>query len=195
MTVSKKPKPYKFSSDLRYGEDDIIPYEEQLDMLLSKGFALWDLIGSCERKGSLDADIKSEVPNNIKKFCDENPSVKRIVFSNGKMQSDMFKKHFKEWWETGQLVPAVDSQSQAIFGKVYEKSRLKGNSRKTSCDRTIECVCALAVSPAAASISYIQKREFWEANCYIPGLLDFEKWKKSLREHVEFHETFFSKAC
>ena len=77
------------------------------------------------------------MPNNIRTYCDENPSIKRIVFANGKMQSDMSNKHFKERWETGQLVPAVDSQSQAIFGKVYEMSRLKGNSEKTSFDRTI----------------------------------------------------------
>ena len=58
--MSKSGKPYKFVSELRY--ETILPYDDQLELLCSKGFAIWDLVGSCERTGSLDQDIKKEVP-------------------------------------------------------------------------------------------------------------------------------------
>ena len=72
---------YKFVCDLNYGLDDIVSYEKQVETLLSKGFALWDIVATCERKGSLDADIKHEAPNDIRGFCEVHTSIKRKLFS------------------------------------------------------------------------------------------------------------------
>jgi hypothetical protein len=64
-----KHKPYAtYYNYLRYS--NIIPYKEQLELLVSKGFALWDIIATCERKGSLDVDIRNEEPNCIREFCE-----------------------------------------------------------------------------------------------------------------------------
>ena len=72
--------------------------EEQLEVMIFKGFAMWDLLGSsCERKGSLDNDIKNEQPNPIREFCDVHPTIKRIIMTNGAKQCMFFNKYFDHW--------------------------------------------------------------------------------------------------
>ena len=55
---------------------------------------LWDVAHSAERKGSLDSNIKKEIPNNIQLLLTDYPSVKVIGF-NGKKSETMFYKFFK----------------------------------------------------------------------------------------------------
>lgn len=38
-------------------------------MLLDNRIALWDVLGYCEREGSLDSDITCEQPNDLAGFC------------------------------------------------------------------------------------------------------------------------------
>lgn len=165
-------KPYKFTSHLRHGEDRIIPYLHQIETLASRGFALWDVVRSCQRKGSLDADIRLEAPNDIREFCQAHPSICRIVLANGGTGSTMFNKHFKEWWKTGQLKPGEDDYSQKAFGNVH--SRLTKND-KSEPAAGITCISAISVSPAAAKYSYQEKRDFWEEHVYMPGLRELER--------------------
>jgi hypoxanthine-DNA glycosylase len=165
-------KPYKFEKALRFGLQDIVPYREQVRILVQQGFCLWDVVQSCVRPGSLDVDIKQEVPNDIRTFCETHPSIRRIVLANGGTASAMFKKHFKEWWESGHLQAGSDAMSQAAFGKQSQKAK-----KKTSVmdDRVITCICAISVSPAAAKYSYEQKRDFWDLHIYKPGLTERQR--------------------
>ena len=41
-------------------------YQEKLRILLKNKIALWDVIQSCERNGSLDSNIQNETPNDIR---------------------------------------------------------------------------------------------------------------------------------
>jgi TDG/mug DNA glycosylase family protein len=47
-----------------------LPYKERLDILRCCGIALWDVLGSCVRAGSLDSSIKtaSAAPNDLNFF-------------------------------------------------------------------------------------------------------------------------------
>lgn len=72
-----------------------IGYNERLKKLLENGVALWDTIGSCERKGSLDSDIKKEKPNNIPQLLKKYPNIKRI-YLNGNKSYSALKKYFPE---------------------------------------------------------------------------------------------------
>ena len=99
------------------------------------------------------------------------------MFANGLKQCQLFTKHFSSWWdddsnETAFLVPAKDDLSKKAFGKRYsqriEKSKIQEERR------TIECVCMVGVSPANARLTYKEKRDYWEENCFAPGLLDHE---------------------
>ena len=170
--VSKSTnKPYKFAEHLRYDDKHIITYEEQIDVFTSKGFALWDIVQSCEREGSLDSKIKKEIPNNIRAFCDVHGTIRRIVIANGQGGCRFFLKHFRSWWEDrddndGQflLMPGQNDGSLRAFSKYKDRTNGK-----------IQVISALAVSPAAAKFGYLEKREFWEKHCYQPGLEDYNQ--------------------
>jgi hypoxanthine-DNA glycosylase len=160
--------PFKFSSALRHG--NIVPYETQVEIMCSNGFAVWDVIKSCKREGSLDQDIQEDVANDIEGFCRAHPSIRRIVLANGGTGCQYFKKHFRAWLDSGELVPSSHSASQQAFKK------WTGNTgkRESGVNRQITCISALAVSPAAAKYTYEEKRAFWEEFVYAPGLSDPE---------------------
>jgi G:T/U-mismatch repair DNA glycosylase len=174
-------EPFKFTSHVRYDTNDIIPYDAQVQQLVSKGFALWDVVKSCHRKGSLDSDIQQEEPNDIQGLVSQYPSMKRIVFANGGKACELFNKHFKEWWESKELQPNHDDFSQRAFGKKYARAMKKQTSTTESAEypsrekNPITCVCAISVSPAAARYSYTEKRDFWEQHVYAPGLQEYEQ--------------------
>lgn len=68
--------------------------EGKVQFLLDNNIALMDSIYSCERKGSLDSDIKDVVPNDIKKVL-QNSDIK-AVFCNGKKSYKVAKKAFPD---------------------------------------------------------------------------------------------------
>ena len=146
----------KLCSDLRYGESHVIPYEQQVSVLCQHGFALWDIVASCSRKGSLDSAIKSDKPNDIRAFVKQHPTIKTIVFANGKSGLDFFNRHFKKWWETGEIIFKSSSDEIEVI--------------KSDKPNAIRCICALSVSPAAATVTYKEKRDFWDEFIYSPGL-------------------------
>ena len=55
--------------------------------------ALWDVIGSCLREGSLDTNIREELPNDIPLLLDRCPDIAAVFFNGGKAASS-FKRHF-----------------------------------------------------------------------------------------------------
>ncbi|WP_110955175.1 DNA-deoxyinosine glycosylase [Anaerosinus massiliensis] len=77
-------------------QEDAVPenYEDKLTMLLQHQFALWDVIQSCEREGSLDSAILQEIPNDFTSLLEAYPQIKTICFNGGKAFSS-YKKHFK----------------------------------------------------------------------------------------------------
>lgn len=134
---------------------------------------MWDVVHSCERKGSLDQNIQREVPNDIRGFCEQHPSVRRIVLANGGTGSQMFVKHFRSWFATGELVAGEQEQSQKAFGKAIIRGKKQQTDNDDEPSRTITLISALSVSPAAAKYSYQEKRDFWDEHVYLPGLEEF----------------------
>ena len=57
-------------------------YHTRLQLLKKHRIALWDVIESCERKGSKDTDIKPEIDNDIQELINSHPNIK-IIFCNG----------------------------------------------------------------------------------------------------------------
>lgn len=60
-----------------------LPYAERLPRLLAHGFGLWDVLGACERVGSLDANIRSAEANDFALLRQRCPALRRVGF-NGK---------------------------------------------------------------------------------------------------------------
>jgi G:T/U-mismatch repair DNA glycosylase len=171
--MSKSGQPYKFVSELRY--ETIIPYHDQLELLCSKGFAIWDVVGSCERAGSLDQNIKKEVPNDIIGFCEQHSHIQRIVIANGGTGSSMFLKHFRKWWLSGTLQPGENEESLKVFGKIDTQVA-------QHVARPISCVCAISVSPAAAKFNFQTKRDFWDKHVFQPGLALHQELQHNTQE-------------
>ncbi|KAL7551996.1 hypothetical protein ACHAWF_015210 [Thalassiosira exigua] len=187
-------KPYVYFHDhLRFGNDQILEYPQQLERMVRNGFAMWDIVAECEREGSLDTDIEQEVPNPIRKFCEgalsgigsEHLAIKRIVIANGSTGAKFFTKHFADWFVDGKLCAAEDEMSQRVFKAAMNKAK-KANGSKLEEDRInqrlIEVVCLPGVSPAAAKFTYLEKRKAWDEGCYGPGLADLEEWKRSRQQ-------------
>ena len=78
------------------GFDPAGPYERRVEGLLSAGVALWDVLKSCEREGSLDSDIdvSTEVPNDLAAFLEAHPGIRRVCF-NGARADALFFKHVR----------------------------------------------------------------------------------------------------
>ena len=71
----------------------IVPeqYEERLALVKKYGIGLWDVIQACERVGSLDSNIKNEIPNDFATLFKRYPQIEAIFF-NGTKAHDVFKK-------------------------------------------------------------------------------------------------------
>lgn len=64
------------------------PYEDRLCILKGAGIALWDVIRSCKRRGSLDVSIDPDsiTGNNFRLFLDRHPGIKLICFNGAAAQ-------------------------------------------------------------------------------------------------------------
>jgi len=71
-----------------------LPYAERCARLAEAGVALWDVIGRCEREGSLDAAIRNATlqPNDFVAFLAEHPAISRVFFNGGKAEA-VFRRH------------------------------------------------------------------------------------------------------
>lgn len=69
-------------------------YEERKDKLIKNKIALWDVIHSCVREGSLDNNIIEVETNNIVNFIREHPTINTVILNGGKAYA-IYKKHFK----------------------------------------------------------------------------------------------------
>lgn len=65
-----------------FGKEISHDYNDKLILLAENHIALWDVLQYCEREGSLDSNIKNEVPNDFKKFYAEHPGISKVFFSS-----------------------------------------------------------------------------------------------------------------
>ena len=70
-------------------------YETKKQLLLSRNIALWDVLEYCERKGSLDKDIRNQICNDFTTFFQKYPHIKTVFF-NGKEAEKYFKELISE---------------------------------------------------------------------------------------------------
>ena len=58
-----------------------LPYAERLPRLLAHGFGLWDVLSACERKGSLDSDIRNGTANEFVRLREYCPLLETVGFN------------------------------------------------------------------------------------------------------------------
>ncbi len=66
-----------------------LEYPERVELLKGAGVALWDVLREASRVGSLDANIKAPVPNDLGALLHEQPSI-GAVFFNGSAAESLF---------------------------------------------------------------------------------------------------------
>ena len=73
--------------------DPVSAYDERLRALVAAKIALWDVLQSCERSGSLDTSIhrSTQQPNDFRTFFRTHPRITRVVL-NGTKAYDTFRR-------------------------------------------------------------------------------------------------------
>ncbi|MTI66026.1 MAG: DNA-deoxyinosine glycosylase [Firmicutes bacterium] len=104
-------------------------YESKKIFLLKHNIALWDVLINCKREGSLDSNIKNEVPNDFECFLDKYYNIKYIFF-NGTKSQKLFKKHIgfnnktiKDYY----LLPSTSPAYTKKFEYKFEKWKIIKN--------------------------------------------------------------------
>ncbi|WP_297986199.1 DNA-deoxyinosine glycosylase [uncultured Chryseobacterium sp.] len=103
------------------GEEFTTDYAERISMLKKHNIALWDVIDSCERKGSLDSDIKNEEANQISKLLVEYRNI-QAIFCNGQKSFKNLQKLLGKDFRVP--VIALPSTSPAHASLKYEEKAL-----------------------------------------------------------------------
>lgn len=102
-------------------EDFTTDYSERLEVLKKHHIALWDVIDSCERKGSLDSEIRNEEANQIAELLEEHPNVKAIFCNGGKSFKNLQKLLGKNYRLPVFLLPSTSPLHTVSFEKKREE--------------------------------------------------------------------------
>ena len=83
---------WKIMGDL-YQATVSMPYEQRVSRLSAAGVAVWDVVASCIRPGSLDSaiDMQSVVVNDFAAFFISHPNVSHVYF-NGRKAEDIYRR-------------------------------------------------------------------------------------------------------
>ncbi len=110
------------------GFDVTLPYAERAIRLQQSGVAVWDVLQSCLREGSLDSNIKDEEPNDFSVFL-KNHSHIHTIFFNGEKAATSFKRRVVVTPKINTLTlirlpstsPANASQTQAMKQDAWQQ--------------------------------------------------------------------------
>jgi hypoxanthine-DNA glycosylase len=122
-----------------------LPYRRRLGRLREARIALWDVLESCARPGSMDADIEhgSVVPNDLAGFLARHRRITRVFF-NGSTAERYFRRHALPLLAGRRVQCArLPSTSPAHAGLSF--------AQKLAAWREILAAPAAAVAPAPAT--------------------------------------------
>lgn len=61
----------------------VLPYQDRLATLRSRGVGLWDVVAEAERRGSLDAAIFNPAANDLLALVETLPALRAVAFNGG----------------------------------------------------------------------------------------------------------------
>ena len=99
-----------------FNEEFTTNYQQRIEILEKHHIALWDVIDTCERKGSLDSEIKNEEANKIEELLQNFPNIKAI-FCNGQKSHKNLQKILGKKFRLPIIV--LPSTSPAYAGLSY----------------------------------------------------------------------------
>ena len=89
-----------------------LPYAERLPRLLAHGYGLWDVLGACERDGSLDSAIRKPAANDFARLRDLCPLLETVGF-NGQT-SGKFAPQFAQAGYRTLVLPSTSPAHAAL---------------------------------------------------------------------------------
>lgn len=102
-------------------EDFTDEYSERIKAIRKHHIALWDVIDSCERKGSLDSEIRNEEANRIVELLDDHPNIRAIFCNGGKSYKNLQKMLGKNYKIPVFLLPSTSPLHTVSFEKKLEE--------------------------------------------------------------------------
>jgi len=106
-----------------YGAGLERPYAERTTILKEQGVAVWDVLKLCHREGSLDSNIKDEVPNDFATFVEVHPGIERVLL-NGGTAARSFRKHVRA------LCPGLPTVALPSTSPAYAAMRFEEKLRR-----------------------------------------------------------------
>lgn len=99
--------------------------EEKVALVKRAGLVLWDVLQSCERKGSLDSAIKDASANDFAQLFLLYPNIKTVVL-NGQKAEQLFKRYVVKKQQIPENINylVLPSTSPANAAKSFEDKRL-----------------------------------------------------------------------
>lgn len=104
-------------------EDFTDDYSKKIEVIKKHHIGLWDVIDSCERKGSLDSEIRNEEANRIEELLENHPNIKAIFCNGGKSFKNLQKILGKNYKIPVFLLPSTSPLHTVSFEKKLEEWR------------------------------------------------------------------------
>jgi hypoxanthine-DNA glycosylase len=102
------------------GEDlAALPYAQRLPRLLAHGFGLWDVLGACEREGSLDSAIRKPAANDFARLRALCPLLETVGF-NGQTSGKFAPQFAAEGYRTLVLPSTSPAYASLTFAQKLE---------------------------------------------------------------------------
>lgn len=112
-----------------FGASHELAYQERQRILRDHGVAVWDVLASCIRPGSLDANIRGDSlqPNDFIGFFREHPRIKKVYF-NGAKAAQLYRRLvlplLPEHSDRGEQLPSTSPAHAAMpFEEKLQKWR------------------------------------------------------------------------
>jgi len=109
--------------DTEFSDD----YESRINLIKQNKIALWDVIESCERKGSSDTEIKAEIDNDIPQLIEDHPNIKMIFCNGQKSYKNLLKILGKNFKIQIVVLPSTSPLHTVKFEEKLEKWKLIRN--------------------------------------------------------------------
>lgn len=94
-----------------FGLEYVDEYDKKIQLIQDNNIALWDVIYECERKSSLDSDIRKAILNDFNSFFAQHDI--KYIFINGGKAFDLFTKKLDEGILTDRRIARLESTSPA----------------------------------------------------------------------------------
>ncbi len=100
-----------------------MPYDQRLPRLLVHGFGLWDVLGACEREGSLDSAIRKPAANDFARLRELCPQLHTVGF-NGQTAGKFAPQFAAEGYRTLVLPSTSPAHASLSLAQKLEQWKL-----------------------------------------------------------------------